>query len=232
MKKIIDRIGFLAVIYSVGVMLGLALLILKVTGRIKILHPERFPREEEGFLLVSNHPSLLDPFAVFFLFFPDVLFHPLKYSPFHTPDRKNFYNPWYFRWIRPFSIPVDRYEGGVASLRRMKKVLDNGKRIILFPEGGRTCKGTNFRFSQKGKKIRRLAEGAGWLAANTGVPIVHVWLEGTDKVFPNTRTGLFFLRFWKRIVIKIGVPLIFLRNTKATEATEKIEEILLRLADE
>ena len=237
MQKIIDLVVFLIVIYSVGVVLGLAFLLLKVTGRIKVLHPERFPRKE-SFLLVSNHPSLADPIVVLYLFFPDMLFHPLKFTPLHTPDIKNFYNPWYFFWIRPFSIPIDRNrEGGsVSPLRRMQRFLENGKRIILFPEGGRTNskEGVKFLYSKKGKRIRELTQGVGWLAVNTGVPVIPVWIEGTDEFLPNTPNIRFvFPRFWKKILIKIRNPLSFDRTTKeAEEATEKIEEALLFLADE
>lgn len=233
MQKIIDRVVFLIVVYSVGLVLGLAFLLLKVTGRIKILHPERFPRRKENFLLVSNHPSLIDPVAILYLFFPDVLFHPLKVVPFHAPDVKNFYNPWYFFWIRPFSVPINRSEGKISSSRRMKKLLENGKRIILFPEGGRTDskERVKFLYGKRGKRIRKLTQGAGWLAVNTGVPVIPVWIEGTDKFLPNTpNIRLVFPKFWKRILIKIGNPLKF--EGSPEEATEKIEKILLDLADE
>jgi len=238
MKKIINLVVFLTVIYSVGIVLGLILFLLKITGRIKVLHPERFPRRKKSFLLVSNHPSLADPIVVLYLFFPDMLFHPLKFTPFHTPDKNNFYNPWYFFWIRPFSISINRNSensesGGIVSfLRRMKRFLENGKRIILFPEGGRTYKGSEFCYSEKGKRIRKLTDGVGWLAVNTGVPVVPVWMEGTDKFLPNTpKIKFIFPRFWKKILIKIGNPLKLDREG-IEEATGKIEQLVLNLADE
>jgi 1-acyl-sn-glycerol-3-phosphate acyltransferase len=120
----------------------------------------------------------------------------------------------------------------------MKNVLNSGGIIILFAEGGRTCFGEKFQFSPGGKKIRVLKNGVGWLALKTGATVLPVWVEGTDKVLPNSpdRRKLFcFPRFGGRITIKIGNPLRFQKGSQyldKEQITSIIKNALLELADE
>jgi 1-acyl-sn-glycerol-3-phosphate acyltransferase len=150
-----DNIIFIGTTYPIGVILGIMFNLLRLLRRIKVHHPERFPHGRGNVVLVSNHPSLLEPFLLITLFFRDYLFHPFKYGPWSTPDIKNFYNRWFFFWLRPRAIPIPREsEGGKKdSFNQMKKVLDAGGILILFPEGGRTYKGSDFLYSKTGKKL-------------------------------------------------------------------------------
>lgn len=75
-----------------------------------------------------------------------------------------------------------------------------------------------------------MIKGVGWLAIKTKVLVLLAWLEGTDEFLPNSKFP--FLKFWKKIVVKIGKPLGFDGNYTKEKATEKIEEVLLSLADE
>lgn len=104
----------------------------------------------------------------------------------------------------------------------MSEVLRSGRRIIIFPEGGRTGKGSKFVLSAAGKKLRRLKRGIGWLVLKTDAMVLPVWVEGAEK-------------FWERVItIKIGQPLRFQLplGTTSEVVTREIEKALLRLADE
>jgi 1-acyl-sn-glycerol-3-phosphate acyltransferase len=240
MKKVIDTIVFLGITYPYGVLSGIIFQILCALRVIRVLYWERFPHRQDNLILVSNHPSLLEPFLLPALFFKDYLFHPLKYAPWSTPDKSNFYDRWYWFWARPRTIPVDRGEERkeARSVIQMKNVLNSGGIIILFAEGGRTCFGEKFQFSPGGKKIRVLKNGVGWLALKTGATVLPVWVEGTDKVLPNSpdRRKLFcFPRFGGRITIKIGNPLRFQKGSQyldKEQITSIIKNALLELADE
>jgi len=237
MKKILNSLLFLATIYSYGIFIGIVFRILRFLKTIRVLHWERFPRWQGKLILVSNHPSLLEPFLLPALFFWQYLFRPFKYAPRSTPDKKNFYDPWYWFWLRPLSIPVDRSDERAESksLFEMKRVLNSGKIIILFAEGGRTLNGENFLYSQGGKRIRTLKGGIGWLVLKTGALVVPVWVEGTDKVLPNRPDKLFSLpNLGKEIIIKIGKPLEFQGSPaiKREQVTQIIVKNLLELADE
>jgi len=235
MKKIMDKIALLAAIYTIGVLIGCLFYLLKSFGRIRILHWERFPRKQGNLLVASNHPSLLEPILLLALFFREYFFHPFKLTPWSIPDKKNYYDPWYWYWSRPRVIPVDRNNKReeLKAFFKMKKVLTSGGRIVFFPEGGRTFKGEEFFYSKKGKRIRTLKEGAGLLVAKTQATVLPIWVEGTDEVLPNSPDKLYycFPKFWKKITIKIGEPLNF-EKASQEEITQKLVTALLKLADE
>lgn len=240
MKRIINGLWYLGTAWLYGVFLGIIFHFLKIFGTIRVLHGKRFPHYQGKIILVSNHPSLLDPFLLPALFFPDYLFYPFGLTPWSTPDRRNFYDRWWFLWWRSRSVPIDRTGSKYSHyrLRRtllgLKKILERRGNIILFPEGGRTFKGKEFLYSKTGKRIRRLKEGISWLVAETRALVVPVWVEGTEKVFPNRLDRLFvFPRFGPQIKIKIGKPLRFNDfQGKKNEITQKIAQALLKLADE
>lgn len=122
----------------------------------------------------------------------------------------------------------------MGTVLALKKTLDNGGRILIFPEGTRTFKAVNKVQSASGKEMGRLKDGAAWLALKTNARILPIWVEGTDKVLPNNEsTTLKFrhLKPWHRITIKVGSP--FLVHDKTREdATLEITQALLALADE
>jgi len=238
MKKIINLIAFLGITYPYGILSGIIFWILWAFKAIRISHWKRFPYWQGNLILASNHPSLLEPFLLPALFFKEYLFHPLKFAPWSTPDSNNFYNRWYWFWLRSRVVPITRGDvrEEAKSLFMMRDILNSGGRIILFAEGGRTSKGETFLHSKKGRKIRELKSGIGWLVMKTGAEVLPVWVEGTDKVLPNVQDRLFtWPKLGGRITIKIGQPLRFQKNSPylTKEAiTQIIANALLELADE
>ena len=238
MKKIDsrkDKILIVLAIYTIGLLLGLFLYLLRILKRVKIKHWERFPKRQKRVLIVSNHPSLLEVVLVPILFFKDFIFHPLDFSPWNVPDKKNYFDQWYWAWAKTRLIPINRENDREAfkALRRIKEILNLGGIVVLFPEGGRTFKGENFFYSKKGKKIRRLKEGVGWLILKTNPLIVPVWIDGAEEVLPNKPDKLYHCipRFWKGMTVKIGEP-IHVEGKKKGEITQEIALTLLKLADE
>ena len=236
--SLLDKIVLLGTVYTIGILMGLLLYLLKFLGTIKISGWEKFPHGRGNLIVISNHPSLLEPILVPALFFKDYIFHPFKLSPWSTPDKTNYYDRWYWFWLRPRAIPIDRTDkrAELKAFFKMKKILSSGGRIVFFPEGGRTFKGNDFFYSQKGKRIRTLKEGAGLLIAKTKALILPIWVEGTDQVLPNSpdpeKLYYTFPRIWKKITIKIGDPLKFEEGNQKEEITQKLVTTLLKLADE
>ena len=103
-----EKVMFFLFTYPAGILLGIGLLLLRAFRRIKILHLERLPRWKRKIIVVSNHPSLLEPMLLPALFFRSYLFHPFKYAPWSVPDRRNYYDKWYWFFARPRLIPVER----------------------------------------------------------------------------------------------------------------------------
>jgi len=239
MKKVIDTIVFLGITYPYGVLSGIIFQILCALRVIRVLYWERFPHRQDNLILVSNHPSLLEPFLLPALFFREYLFHPLKFAPWSTPDRGNFYNRWYWFWLRPRVIPISRNnrQDETRGFLQMIEIISSGGIIILFPEGGRTFKAKEVLLSEGGKKLGRLKKGIGLLALRTGAEVLPVWVEGTDKVLPNAPDRLFVPPNLRggRITIKIGKLLRFQKNSPyltKEQITQIIANALLELADE
>ncbi len=241
-KTILGFVVITLVIYPFGVILAAVFLLLRLLKYIKILHWERFPHFRKKIILVANHPSMLDPFLAVALFFKGYLLNPLKYGPLVVSDKKNFWDSWYWFWLRPFLIPVDRgnKRSEAKSFLLIKKALEAGRVVIIFPEGGRTFCGERFLYSESGKKMRILKGGVALLVRKTNASVIPVWFEGTDRVLPNSRKTL-FTRFRIRrkttIFVKIGEPLHFKTeelggSCDREEITQVIASALLNLADE
>ena len=73
------------------------------------------------------------------------------------------------------AFPVNRSGADRAALAAAEQVLTAGEPLVLFPEGTR----------KEGRTIRELHEGAAFLAARTGAPILPVGIAGTDLAMPR-----------------------------------------------
>lgn len=74
-------------------------------------------------------------------------------------------------------------------------LIQAGKVVVIFPEGGRTLDG----------RLRQPKAGIGIIVSQTGCPVVPAYLQGTFDVLP---TGAKWLRF-RPVTVKLGTPLNF-----------------------
>ena len=233
MRKKLKQVALLAVVHAAGWVLGIFYYVLRVFRLIRVRFEERLPRSERKMIVVLNHPSLLEPFLAPVLFFREFAFRP-SLDPWSVPDWNNFYGPWYWSWVRARAIPVPRGdEGGeIEALREMKRVLEKGGRLILFPEGGRTFKGEKFRYGASGKRIRALEGGIGVLVRRTGCSVLPIWIEGTDTVLPNNGSVVPKFAHRRPVIIKVGRLMRFHPEASRGAVTEAVGQALLALADE
>jgi 1-acyl-sn-glycerol-3-phosphate acyltransferase len=80
---------------------------------------------------------------------------------------------WLFSALGAF--PVDRGTADREALSRCITVLDRGEPLVLFPEGER----------KDGPRVHPLFDGAAFVAARAGVPIVPVCIGGSARVVPR-----------------------------------------------
>jgi 1-acyl-sn-glycerol-3-phosphate acyltransferase len=73
------------------------------------------------------------------------------------------------------AFPVTRGVADRTALSAAEAVLRAGEPLVLFPEGTR----------QDGPAVGELLEGASFLAARTGAPIIPVGIAGTDRALPR-----------------------------------------------
>jgi len=91
------------------------------------------------------------------------------------------------------AFPVHREGADRLALDRAQDVLERGEMLIMFPECTR----------REGPVVEELHEGAAFLAARTGAPIVPIGIGGTAAAMPK---GSKFVRPVKVHVI-VGTPL-------------------------
>ncbi|MEM9135348.1 MAG: lysophospholipid acyltransferase family protein [Actinomycetota bacterium] len=91
------------------------------------------------------------------------------------------------------AIPVKRGAADRDALAAAKMLLDRGEAMIVFPEGGR----------KSGAEVTDLFDGAAWLSARTGAPVLPIGVAGTEAALPEGGRRL----RRSRVVITVGEPL-------------------------
>lgn len=170
---------------------GIGALLLKVLFRIKIEGRENIPKKG-GFILASNHVSYIDPIAV-------GVASPRRVS--FMAKEELFVRPltsWFMGTLETF--PVKRDSADLSAIKEAIRRLKKGQGLVLFPEGSR-------RFDDgPGEPY----PGIGFLAAKLNVPVIPVFIKGTDVALPrgakfikSARVSVFL---GKQISIERGLP--------------------------
>jgi long-chain acyl-CoA synthetase len=154
---------------------------MSIKGRDNI--PERGP-----YMLASNHASYLDGFvvgaAIPFSTFENLYF--LGISKFFTGSIKGV--------LARMShvIPIDAEAYLNRALQMSSYVLNQGKSLCIFPEGGRSF----------GREVLPFKKGVGIIALERNIPVVPVYIEGSSNALPR---GTAFIRP-VRIRVIFGKP--------------------------
>ena len=160
---------------------------------IKLLSKIFFPFTVEGrqyipsqgsYIFASNHRSYLDPLLVGLCVWRRINYMAKK-SLFKNP-----LGGWFLRRVGTF--PVRRGEPDIGALREALRRLKRGSPLLLFPQGTRLDR-------EGGGKAQ---PGVGFLVAKSQVPVIPVFIQGSDKVLPAGA------RWFKRypIRVRIGPP--------------------------
>ncbi|MEE1050062.1 MAG: lysophospholipid acyltransferase family protein [Clostridia bacterium] len=148
--------------------------IYKFLFRIKIEGIENIPNEG-GFLVCANHKSLLDP---------PLLAVCLPVQMNFMAKEELFKNKLFGGLIGALgAFPVKRGSGDIGALKTAIKVVKEGGRLVIFPEGARSPKG----YMHKGKA------GAVLIATKAKANILPIGISGEYKIFSG-------------ITVRIGKP--------------------------
>lgn len=116
------------------------------------------------------------------------------------------------------AVPVEREKTGRDSAYELAGLLRAGWSLLVYPEGGRSPDGW-------GQPFRG---GAAYLAHRCSVPVVPVYLAGTNSVLPKGRS---WPKAGKTLVI-FGYPLRVDPGERIRRLNERIERAVSELADE
>jgi 1-acyl-sn-glycerol-3-phosphate acyltransferase len=140
--------------------------------RIEVDGVEHLPARGP-FLLCGNHASHLDAAAILAALPREVA---LRAS---TAAAKDVFadHPWRNAVSRltTGSVPIQREAEFAKGLRVLERVLEDGRPLVLFPEGKRSYDGELLPFKP----------GAAMLAIRAGAPIIPIWLDGMTKALPK-----------------------------------------------
>ena len=169
----------------------------------------------DKFIIIANHNSHLDIFLLYLIL-------PLKkIVQTHPVAALDYFDKpaWLFKAMCFLFRPlwVDRTEKSLSIIRQMQRRLDEGHSIIIFPEGTRGEAG----------EVNDFQRGIGLTARkNPAVPIIPVYLEGPERVFP--KKAPFPMPLWNHITV--GPPQIL--QGKSRDITAELHKNLITLADE
>lgn len=158
---------------------------------LQIYGREHLPLEGPA-IIVSNHPSYIDPIII-------SLASPRKVR-FMAWDAL-FKVPVMSYMIRTFgAYPVDPYGAPTPSaIKNSLRILKNGEVMGIFPEGGRTHLWDTL--------LYEFRPGFAKLAFTTGSPIIPTSITGTQDIWPRHRkfprlSGDLSIRFHKPIEVE------------------------------
>lgn len=154
--------------------------------RFRVQGLENIPKDKP-FILACNHLSFFDPPAIGCKI-PRNLHYFARDSLFFWPlglliSSLN-------------SIPVNRGQLDLGTLRKVLKVLKNGHPILVFPEGTRSEDG----------ELQDPQKGLGLLVAKSSVGVIPARIYGSGKAFGKKHL---IPRIGRKIYINIGVEISF-----------------------
>lgn len=178
-----------------------------VTGRKNLASLDQY-------IIIANHNSHLDILLLFYIL-------PVKHIlRTHPVAAEEYFSKWkvLFKLVnylfRPIWIVRDQEVDD--PLKGMKEVLSSGHNIIIFPEGTRGVPG----------QIVRFKTGVGRLAVEyRNIPIIPVFLSGTEKSFP--KKSAIPMPIWNNVTI--GPPQIFKGENQ--DITSSLEKMIRELSE-
>jgi len=161
--------------------------------RPEIIGSEHIPASG-GAILASNHLSIVDS-----IFLPLMVDRPVTFaakSEYFTGTRPiDRLTGAYMRATNQLSVDRDQARAGLDMLDAALGLLRQGELFGIYPEGTRSPDG----------RLYRGRPGVGWLALNSGLPVIPVAMSGTDHVLPPGRK----VPRVGKIKIRVGEPLTF-----------------------
>jgi len=166
---------------------------LRMLGRPRVTGLEHVPASGPA-ILASNHLSFIDSMYLP-LVIPRPVVFPAKAEYFTATGPLGRMWASYLRSTNQLAMNRGASRSAQATLEAAADILRAGELFGFYPEGTRSPDG----------RLYRGRAGLGWLALNTGAPVLPVAMVGTRKMLPPGAP----MPRPTRIEIRIGKPLEF-----------------------
>ena len=174
----------------------------KLLYRYRVFGVEHYP--SGGGLIAANHASFYDPPAVA-IACPEEI---------HFLARATLFRSWFGKFIRRLnSHPIHKEAGSLAVMKVICRLIDEGKKVIIFPEGTRSRNG----------RFGPLQRGIEFLFVKSQGAIVPVYVHGTYAVWNRQRK---LPKLFGKVAIVFGSPICW--ADYAGQEKKKIGEAVSR----
>jgi 1-acyl-sn-glycerol-3-phosphate acyltransferase len=193
--------------------------VLHVMGRPKVVGLENIPPEGPA-ILASNHLSFIDSMYLPLMIDRPVVF-PAKAEYFAARGPLGRLWAAYLRSTNQLQMDREGARSAQATLKAALDLLSAGELFGFYPEGTRSPDG----------RLYRGRSGIGYLALNSGAPVIPVAMMGTRKMLPPgaplPRPTRVEIRIGKRMEFGhlAGEPPARARRTVADEVMRAIGEL-------
>lgn len=153
----------------------------------------------QAYMIVSNHQSMVDIFALFRTFFHFKFVSKAEIFKFPLIG-------WNMKMNRYIGIERGTVRGSVSMMRECESTLKSGSSLVIFPEGTRSVTG----------KLGRFKPGAFDLARKAEVPILPIVIDGSANALP---VGSIILKGIHRVRVRVldPIPVEAVRSHSAEE---------------
>lgn len=158
--------------------------------RLKIINYDRLIQKGPC-IYVANHQSFIDPPLVGQLF----------EQPVHFLARKTLFDPLFMKYTLPlcYALPIDQEQPDPGSILKVLRLVKNGGRIVIFPEGARSPDG----------EIHDAMPGIGLIISKLGqVPVQPLRIDGAYESLPIHSWKLRFCP----LTVSVGEPIPFTKE--------------------
>src|SRR5881398_1453189 len=114
------------------------------------------------------------------------------------------------------TFPFSRTGGAQGQLHSSSQLLKSGWNLVLFPEGSRSPDG----------RIQEFKPGVGFLAKETGTPVVPLHIQGAFQVMPRHQR----LPVPGKVRVRIGKPMLPEEKEGTREFTARVEKAVRTLS--
>jgi 1-acyl-sn-glycerol-3-phosphate acyltransferase len=166
---------------------GIVATVTKLYTRLRVDGIEHLPTSG-AYVLAPVHRSFVDtPIAA------TLTRRRLRFMGKHTLWKNRSFG-WIISSLGAF--PVTRGTADREALNRCITVVESGEPLVLFPEGER----------KSGPVVQPLFDGAVYVAARAGIPIVPVGIAGSERVMPKGKRFIYPRRVYAIVGEPIAVP--------------------------